>query len=762
MLGLWALILSGAPGMLAAQSTPTAESAESAERAPLRLRLERVFGSAAQGDETDRPVFASGRSVRGTPGGRTVIEGEAEVRRGGTRVQAERIGFDAATEEVAASGEVRVTRGGDAFTGPSLNLNLATGIGTFESPSYEISASGGRGDAQRVDFEGDRRVVLRDATYTTCPCGNDDWFLRAESLTIDGDESLGEGRNASLTFKGLKLFTLPVFWFPTTDERRSGFLPPSFAINSRTGIEAITPYYLNIAPNLDLTLSPRFMTRRGLLLGSELRYLQPNFFGTVRVDYNPRDLVTDTDRYQWSWRHSIERLGGWRGQINYNGVSDDNYLIDYGGNIVDTSERNLPRDIYLTRPWSGWQVLVRATQFQSILDARDAPPYQRLPQLQMRRTVRDSGGLDISTVLDATRFTRRLDGAVEGTRLVAHPQISWPILRPEGFLIPTLSVHASAYSLDGPPGLDRSINRVVPTFQVDGGLVFERDKALFGHEVRQTLEPRLYYSYTPYRDQDAIPVFDTAPSEFSFAQLFAPNLYVGDDRIADLNQLTAALQSRILDPATGAERLRFAIGQRLYFSDRRVTIPGVPARTDRRSDVLLAASGEISNALSFDSGMQFSLGDTSLPRFNLAIRYLPGPERVINFGIRYQRDELGQIDTSAQWPLGRRWTGFGRVNYSWIDQRIDPVTGLLGPTRPGVIESVLGLQYRTDCWATRFVVQRFVTAEDTNTTAFFIQLELDGLGRIGTDPFAILRRNIPGLSTPESRLNIQDDFSVYQ
>lgn len=727
---------------------------------PLRLISERVFGGAAGGDDAKRPIFASGNSITGSPQGTTKIQGGAEIRRGSTRVLGETIVFDQKTEQLEADGKVQISRDGTIFSGPSLKLNLATSEGVFLSPNYELLTNGGRGSADRVDFEGPGRVTLRGATYSACDCEEPDWFLKAESLTLNRDQRVGEARNTSLHFKGYKLLTMPVFWFPLTNDRQSGFLTPSLALTTRTGAEVVVPYYWNIAPNRDMTLYPRFMSRRGIQLGGDFRYLENNYDGSLRAEYNPDDRFTNSDRFQWSLQHRIKRLGKWEGGVNLNGISDDNYFVDYGRSIVATSERNLPREVWLTRNINNWNVLLKATQFRSILDARDAPPYQRTPQLRLSNLTR-RGGMDLSTVVDATYFTRRLGEHTEGLRVVVNPSASYPIITPGWFFVPKVSLHASAYRLRTNPGFNRNINRVVPTLSLDTGLIFERQTRFLGRQVTQTLEPRLYYSLTPYRDQSDIPVFDTGVSEFGFAQLFSPNTFVGDDRIADINQVTAALQSRVISPLDGAEQLRFAIAQRLYFNQRVVTIPGLQTRTDRRSDILLAASGNLGRGISFDSGIQFSLGDSKVPRFNLSWRYWPEEGKIFNLGVRFRRDELGQIDTSFQWPIGRNWTALGRINYSWIDQKINDA-GQLEPTRPGVIESVLGFQYSSCCWASRFVVQRFATAANTRTTAFFIQLELNGLARIGTDPFTILRRNIPGFRDLRSQPNPQDRFSVYQ
>ncbi|MGH1360624.1 MAG: LPS-assembly protein LptD [Burkholderiaceae bacterium] len=726
------------------------------------LRLERAIGPAAGGEEQARPVFASGDSVSGSPDGVTIIEGSAQIRRGGMLVNSDRIEYNPETEMLKADGQVSISQAGSIFSGPRLRLNLATNIGRFERPDYQLVTNGGRGSALIVEFDGPDKIRLKDSTYTTCECGEEDWYLKSDTLLLDNEAKEGQGRGASLYFKGVRVFRLPLFWFPLSDQRRTGFLSPSLAITSSTGAEVAAPFYWNLAPNRDATLTPRIMSKRGVQLGADFRYLESAYSGELRSEYTPNDRLTGHQRYQWSWRHTIERLGGWRGGLYINGISDDNYFVDYGRSIIATSERNLPRDAFLTRGFGNWNVLLRATQYRSILDARDAPPYQRLPQVRVRNTTRGFHGFDASTELDATYFTRRLAGSEEGLRLVANPKVSYPMLRPGSFIVPQIGLHLSTYRLDPlETNESRTVSRVVPTFSLDAGLIFERDAAWLGTPVIQTLEPRLYYSYTPYTDQSDIPVFDTGPTEFGFAQLFSPNVFVGDDRIADVNQITAALLTRIIMPKTGAERIRLAVAQRLNFGNQRVTIPGFQRRTDRRSDVLLAASGDLGGGSSFDSGVQLSLADSRVPRFNFSWRYRPATRRVFNVGARFQRDELGQIDTSFQWPLGGRWTALGRINYSWIDQRINE-SGTLESTRPGIIESVFGLQYSTECWASRFVVQRFATAQDERTTAFFIQMELTGVARIGTDPFAILKRNIPGYRVPGEQSVNQDPFNFYQ
>lgn len=728
--------------------------------AGVRLKLDPALSEERAEITEGRPVYARGQRLYGRAERETTLEGDAELRRAGTVVRGDRITYYEADDEVIGVGNVRITRQGNVFTGPQLQLKIDTNEGWFDSPSYYLPAYGGRGRASRVDFLGPEMMRLNQASYTTCEPDNPDWILLTDTMTIDQTQGEGTGRSARLYFKGIQILGAPVFAFPLSDERKSGFLPPSLSINSRTGGEIVVPYYWNIAPNRDLTLYPRLSMRRGLQLGAEFRYLEPSFFGRVAFDWNPKDLKTDSSRYYFNLTNRFSNWAGWDGGWDIRGVSDDNYFVDYSRSILSSAERVLPRQIFATRSLGqDWTALVNVQKWQSILDARPGP-YERVPQVQLRNIKRGVAGFDIDTTLDATQFAAPLPSMVQGWRLVANPQVSYPIVRPGWFIVPKALLHLSSYQLDNPGAFPDSVHRVVPTLSIDSGLVFERPARFFGRDVTQTLEPRLFYARTPYRDQSRIPVFDTTVADFNFAQLFSENTFIGNDRIADVNQLTAAAVSRLIDPDSGAERLRFAVGQRIYFSEQRVAIPGVPPRTDERSDLLLAASGDLGRGMSFDTGLQYSFENSKIPRVSLLWRYLPPDGRILNVGLRYRRDELGQLDTSWRWPVAPRWTALGRLNYSFLDKGVDPISRI--PNERGVIEAVLGFEYSACCWGTRFVVQRFQTAQGQATTAFFIQLELKGVARIGSDPFDILRRNIPGYRLPNDRPEVPSRYFGYE
>ncbi|MCL6484683.1 MAG: LPS-assembly protein LptD, partial [Janthinobacterium lividum] len=367
-------------------------------------------------------------------------------------------------------------------------------------------------------------------------------------------------------------------------------------------------------------------------------------------------------------------------------------------------------------------------------------PYDRLPALNFHAGKYDVwGGFDWTFDAEATRFAHPTQ--VQGSRLVAVPQLSFPILRPGYFITPKLMLNASAYQLDNHAGSkplfpDTSLTRAVPTFSVDSGLVFERDTHLFGAKGgTQTLEPRLFYVYTPYRDQSQFPSFDTAAGTFNLTQIFTENRFVGSDRIGDANQVTAALVSRFLQ-TDGTERMRLTFGQRFYFADQRVQLTSATPVNQSRSDILLAATGRVSDTWTVDSLVQYNPSDRRLMSSSYTLQYQPGAKKVLNFSNRFQRDALRNVEISTQWPLTDRLYSVGRISYSVKDR--------------SMLESLVGLEYKGDCWVFRMGAQRFVTTNKTVSTPIFFQLELTGLSNglgLGANGLETFTKTIPGYQT---------------
>ncbi|HZW21509.1 LPS-assembly protein LptD, partial [Noviherbaspirillum sp.] len=632
-------------------------------------------------------------------------------------------------DEVEAEGNIRMRRFGDTYTGDELRLKIEAGEGYVTNPTYRLERNNAQGRADRIDFEGEDRAVVHEGSYSTCEGPDPDWYLKSGRLNLDNARDEGIAHRTLVYFKGVPILAAPAMSFPLSDARKSGVLPPTIGTTSRGGLEVTVPYYFNIAPNRDLTLYPKIYARRGLQLGAEGRYLGESYYGQTRVEYLPDDQQTGTDRYALSSTHTQFLAPGLAWTWNINSASDDDYPTDFSRTITEATQRLLLRDTALTYVTPLWQASARASNYQVLQDpvVPIVRPYDRLPQITFHAGKQDVNGFDWDVDSEVTRFWH--PSLLRGDRFLVNPRIAYPILRPGYFITPRLSLHSTRYQLDrNTPGAADNLSRTLPTVSLDSGLVFERDARFFGNAMIQTLEPRLFYVYTPYKDQSAFPNFDTAEADLSFAQLFSENRFIGSDRISDANQLTAAVISRYIEP-TGAERMRFAVGQRFYFTEQRVTLGG--ARNESRSDLLVSAYGQLTRAFSVEGNVQYSQTLDSMSRANYGVRWQPAPKRVLN--LQYRRDRvnnLEQIDVSGQWPLAQRWYGVARVNYSLPDSK--------------VAEGLLGMEYKADCWVFRIVGQRTPTATGQTNSALFFQLELNGLTRLGSNPLDAIRANIPG------------------
>jgi LPS-assembly protein len=717
--------------------------------------------AAAQVSDKDEPVNISAERMTGRPDREVHFDTNVEIVQGTTVIESDRATYNMLKDEVDASGNIRMRRLGDRYTGDTVKLHIDSGEGFITNPTYHLQNNNAQGSAERVDFQSEEEAVVTDGTYSTCEMPDPDWYLKSSRLRLDKERDTGIATGTVVYFKGVPILGAPAMSFPLSDQRKSGVLPPTIGTTNTGGLEVMVPYYFNIAPNRDLTLYPKLISKRGLQLGAEARYLGQTYNGNTRFEFLPSDRETKTDRYALSSLHTQTFAPAWTLAWNLNTASDDRYPDDFASTITTSKQRLLTRDMSLTYGGAYWTASLRASNYQVLQDPVSpiSRPYDRLPQFTLHAEQQDVNGWDWSTDLDATRFWHPDNLAGDptyaqpnlfypqvGNRVVVNPRLAYPIVRPGFFITPKLSLHATGYSLENrAAGAPDSLSRVVPTASIDSGLVFERDASLFGNAVTQTLEPRLFYVYTPYRDQSRFPIFDTGLADFNYAQLFSENRFVGNDRVSDANQLTAALVSRFIEPS-GMERARVAVGQRYYFADQNVTLPGV-LNSQTRSDLLVAAAGQVSNTVSVEANMQYSQSLRTMVRDNYGVRWQPGPMRVLN--LQYRRDisnlasPLEQIDVSAQWPLGQRWFGVGRVNYSLRNDR--PVGSVnVSDRNSKIAEALLGLEYKADCWIFRVVAQRTPTAANQATTGFFIQLELNGLSRIGSNPLDALRKNIPG------------------
>lgn len=682
-------------------------------------------------------------SIRGLRTVEVVAEGEAEIERGDFRLSADRLTYNELTDEVTAEGNVRMRRGEDTLTSERGTLIVHERSGQFESPTYSFVTPSrsdeqagkpivGRGEARSITLEGENHFRMEGATWTTCKPETSDWYIQADEIELDFDRDVGVAKGTSLIFKGVPMLYWPSMSFPLAEQRQSGFLVPSIAASNKTGFDLAVPYYWNIAPNYDATIVPRLMSRRGLQLGAEYRYLTPTYQGQTRVEWLARDRETGEARGLGSIQHQHALTDRLHASVNLNAVTDDQYFEDLSSTLSVASRRNLLKEGRLDYYGGWWNASVLAQGYQTLSGDE---PYRRLPQVVLSAFRDDlAGGMEFTLESEYVSFQHPDNDQIDGRRMNLYPQLALPFVRPGWYVTPKVGMHYTRYDLDTPvtAGGATGITRSLPIVSVDSGMVFERDSRMFGRAFQQTLEPRLYYVRIPYEDQSEIPVFDTARFDFGFPQIFTENRYVGIDRIGDANQVTAALTSRFIEAQTGIERMRVTVGQRYHLDDRRVALPDESLSNFGRTDILASFSGRISRSVSLDAATQYNPENQNTQRTNFRIRFQPAQKKVLNIGYRFSRDVLRDIDISAQWPLGGRWYGVGRLTRSLEDSR--------------VTEALAGVEYvsRCGCWALRTAVHRFAINPDDVTNAFFFQLQLTGLGGIGPSPENLIRRSVPG------------------
>lgn len=718
-----------------------------------------------------QPIYIKGDSLSGQPDINASVHGEAELRRGDTMIRADKLDYALPDDKVNAVGSVYINQAGNIYKGTALDLQVDAFKGQFDNADYRFLANGAYGDSSRVDFIDKDHSVVHNATYTTCQRDDEaswqpSWILKAETIELDMAEEVGVAHNAKLQFKGVTVLPVPRMSFPLSDKRKSGLLPPMIGMDKLGGIEYSQPYYWNIAPNRDLTVTPTLMTKRGVNLTGLFRYMEPSYSGETYASYMPGDNLRSRDRWGYSWQHRAmidSPLGGLGLNLNLNRVSDDDYWRDFRLAPVAMRQRLLPSTASLSWAKGDGALSLNMTRYQTLQDpdALIAPPYSMVPQLQYRYTPQElPHGLDFSLVADTTRFEliRPLTGQAvnNGQRSYVQAQLSRPFLSPGAFITPKLMLHTSRYDTDSMMSNgSKSANRTLPTFSLDSGLVFERDTSWFGKKLLQTFEPRAFYTYTPYRDQSMLPLYDTGRSDFNFSSIFSENDYVGQDRIADNHLVTLGATSRFIDPESGAEKLKLAIAQRVRLSDQRVLLPGEVAATSKLSDILLGAAINWTDKWSLEGTTQYNKDLGRTVRTTATARYSPGNYRTFNIGYRTQLDTVTKkpsselVDVGWQWPIndlwgdkgkdlgagrgqgGGRWYAVGRLNYSIKDRQM--------------VDTVVGLEYDGCCWIGRVVLQRLQSSVTQSNLQLLFQMEFVGFSRLsfGADPTASLKRNVP-------------------
>ena len=683
------------------------------------------------------PVFLIADRVTGQNNVFVDASGDVQLRKHSVVIRADRLRYYAVENEAVANGDVRVLRDGNLFTGPALRMQLDTYRGDMPDASYFFNRTQGHGHADRIDFLGRDHVQADNATYTTCTASPVDWFMQATHLDLNFADNEGVARDARVVFKGATILPLPYASFPLTDARKSGWLPPTLGVDSRNGLDLAVPYYWNIAPNYDATLTPRIILRRGVMGSGLFRWLQPTFAGQSQVDLLPSDA---SQNGQSRWAGYLQQFGGLGNglsyALNYQRVSDDNWWQDFGGvNPVIGTNRTLPQQGSLTWAVPLGNVQLSVNRWQTLQNAA-APigvPYNQQPQLSTHLQGANFSGPSWQFDSALTRFTNPT--AISGDRLYLNPQVSLPFIRPGGYITPKMSFNFTRYVTDTPmPGGATTADRALPTFSLDGGLTFERGTQLFGRDLTQTLEPRLYYVYTPFRNQQSLPNFDSADLDLNLATIYTDNVFSGYDRIADADNLTGGVTTRLLDPRDGVELGRLTLAQRVLFKPQEVTLSGGPIPAGL-NDTFALASLSLDPRWSASAGVQYNLRVRQLVQTALSAHWKPAPFKTVSASYQYQTAAAGQIplryvNAAWQWRLDSRWYSVGQANYSILDKRFN--------------NGLLGFEYDGGCWVGRIVLQRSSLTPATAYTRVLFQLELVGFSRLGNNPLSALKQNIPG------------------
>lgn len=672
------------------------------------------------------------------------LEGDVELLRADQRIAAQVIDYDGNAETWEARSEVQYQDQGMLISAAHAHGNLATEDAALEQVRYQLMAMRGNGSAGRAATHGET-AVLAEVLYTTCDPGEEWWSIKARSLELDQAEGFGTAKHMTLRLGQVPILYLPYLKFPIDESRHTGFLFPSIGASRERGLDFAAPYYINIAPNLDATLTPRLMTKRGVMLGGEFRYLFEQHRGEIAGTWLPNDDQSGRDRGSFHYEHQGKLGEAWQLLADVNLISDDRYYEDFGDSLSTARTTLLESEAGIFGRGRYWSASV-AAQSWKIADPYipdSAEPFRRLPRARFDWEQPLHRFVTAGLTSEAVVFEH--DDKPGAVRVDLYPYLALPFERAAGFVRPQVGFRYTAYDLDREHLLrypDRSPSRSTPILSLDSGLVFERDTRMFGKDLLQTLEPRLYYLNVPYEDQSDLPIFDTQELGFSFGQLFRPNRFSGADRQTDANQATLAVTSRLFDTGTGNERFSASLGQIRYFTAQKVQMPNAPI-VDKPGSAYV---GEVS--LMLDDRWNVGVGkhwdpDDELSDLSTArVQYRWGGEGVFNFAYRFRRDTrvggarsptLEQFDVSALVPINESWRVVGRWNYSLLSD--------------STLESVIGVEWENCCLAARLLRRHYVrNIEGESNASIYLELELKGLSTLGRKSEELLRRGILGYS----------------
>ena len=712
------------------------------------------------------------------------FQGSAELIRADQKLYGDFVTHNKESGALNAQGNVVYREKGLSFASDTAFMDLGADKGILRNSQFILETVPARGTSRITHIDSKTKTRYETATYTTCPPGNQDWLLHASNASIDKDAGVGTATNAWLEFKGVPFLYTPYMSFPVDDRRKSGFLSPYLGYSKQNGFDLTVPYYLNLAPNYDLTLMPRYLSRRGELLRGDFRYLSEIGTGRLFADILPYDQIEQETRGQIGWVDKSRFTDHISSQVDLHLVSDRRYIYELGNLLAINNSTFL-------RSWGNlnygggsflggsYSASVMVDYYQSLSTTINPPdyPYRRMPQLSFAYN-REVGipGLQFQTAVEATRFDQSYK--VNGERLNLRPRLFYSFRDPGGYITPSLTLQHTEYwlhNLDARQNESSTFSRTAPIFSVDSGAYFDRDFSVFDTPMQQTLEPRLFYVYVPkvaqpYDYNCVVGVcqglnFDAAEYDFNFYQLFRENRFAGVDRLSDANNITPALTTRLISQSSGLERLRLSVGKVFYLTDPQVVLVPNGPQTTNKQDIVGEAGSMLSEHWSLRGTGQWNYNLGRVDRGQVALQYNNYANQLLNLSYRYRRDPyagsvppapvnvnnpstINQTDISARLPLGGGWFGIGRWQYDLVGN----VT----------VETMLGVERETCCWRFSLLGLRYINGTSGTTTALgsvtsnppgvttpannavFFQIELKGLGRFGDQIDNLLMQNFSG------------------
>ncbi len=679
------------------------------------------------------------------------LYGNVAIWRGSQWLEADQAIYDQTNGTATAFGNVELGDLNLSTLSPMATYNFNTETGQVDHAEFSMRQKNGRGRADTIVLEGQNYARLFEASYTTCDKGRNDWALHSKSVRLYRDKGYGVAAPVYMTLYHVPIFFSPYLSFPLNDERKSGFLPPSFGSRSNSGNILSLPYYINIAPNYDATITPTSMTERGIQIKGEFRYLFERSRGVIEASILQSDNVYGGDRAQYSLLHEGMLGSNWRSTLNLGYVSDTDYLSDFGNALNTVTATHIEQSLLFSYAKSNTNAEIRLQDYQTIDESISDldKPFRRLPQITLNTQTGYHPLYALSFQSEFVRFDHKIKTSTN--RIDLTPELKFTFERSAGFFRPSLLLRHTSYYFDEGDSLNavtkNEINRTIPVTTIDSGVFLEREFVTRdGTAIMQTLEPRLFYVNVPFEDQTDIPIFDSSETVFDFSQLHLWNRFNGVDRIGDTNQLSVSLTTRFINNETGSEMLSAEIGQIFYMRDRRVAVSGTNRQTISQSDIVGRLTSRFGEYWSARSDVTWNHIEDRIDKGAFHFGFKAGKKRIVNAAYLWTRGETSteQTDFSAILPISSRWHMIARRLYAHRANRS--------------LETLVGLEYNSCCWALRLLSRRYydAAAEDNKVkNSFMLQLEFKGLTSVGNPIEEIISAGIPGFVGQNNTLNLQ-------